>query len=229
MSVRSSIVSALAGGLCALAGLSYVQSHPPGPASGVVGAAIAATGTADVAASPRKAELRTTLRRLFEERAAYTRNSIISAVANGSDFAAVTGRLMKNQDEIATALRPYYGEVAAAKLTALLKEDVTLGGAAIKAVRSDRAKLTAARKDWSEHGASIAAFLNATNPNWRKGEMEQMLQKHVDLSLREATARLLRDWPADIKAHDERHLHLLTLADALTDGIAKQFPAKFSG
>jgi hypothetical protein len=229
MSIRSSIVSALAGGLCALAGLTYLQSHPPGAGSAVVGAAIAAP-QADAATGSSRIELRMTLRRLFEERAAYTRNSIISAVANTPDFAAVNGRLMKNQEEIARTLRPFYGDTAAAKLTTLLKEEITSSGAALQASRSGgKAKLAAARQDWSEKSAAIAAFLSAANPSWQKGEMEQMLHKHVELTMREATARLLRDWPADIKAHDERHLHMLNLADTLANGIVTQFPARFAG
>jgi hypothetical protein len=232
MSIGSSIASALAGGLCALAGLTYVQSHPPTALSALFGTAVAApqAETAAAVASPRTAELRTTLRRLLAERAAYSRNSLISIVANTSDLAAVNARLLKNQDEIAAALRPYYGEESAAKLTKLLRDEVALGTAAIRAVRGgDKAKLTVARKNWSDSGAAIAAFFSAANPNWQKGEMEQFLQKQVDLTLREATARQLRDWPADIRAHDERRQHILGLADTLADGVAKQFPAKFIG
>jgi hypothetical protein len=40
-------------------------------------------------------------------------------------------------------------------------------------------------------------------------------------------ARLEKNWDADIKAYDDGHAHMLMFADALTDGIAKQFPEKF--
>jgi len=42
------------------------------------------------------------------------------------------------------------------------------------------------------------------------------------------TSRLKKDWVADEKAYDEGHTHMLMFADVLTDGIAKQYPAKFS-
>ena len=54
-----------------------------------------------------------------------------------------------------------------------------------------------------------------------------MLQKHLDLTSGEVVARLKKDWAADIEAYDDGHAHMLMFADALTDGIAKQFPAKF--
>jgi hypothetical protein len=59
--------------------------------------------------------------------------------------------------------------------------------------------------------------------------MAESLQKYLDLTMREVTARLINDWPADVKAYDERHQQTLAFADALADGIAKQFPDKFAG
>jgi hypothetical protein len=46
-------------------------------------------------------------------------------------------------------------------------------------------------------------------------------------SILEVTGRLKKDWAADIKSYDEGHVHMLMFADALTEGIKKQFPAKF--
>jgi hypothetical protein len=230
MSVGNSIVSALAGGLLALGGLTYAKSLPPREAL-VPSAAAAASSTAAVAETitsvTRKAELRTTLRRLFDERSAYMRNAIISTLGNASDVGPVTARLMRNQDDIGGALKPYYGEGVSARLTALLKEQITLGGAVTKAAKTgEKARLAAARKNWADNGVAIAALLSEVNPSWQKAEMEQMLQKHIDLTMRDITARLLNDWPADIRAYDDGHQHMLTFADTLADGIARQFPAK---
>jgi hypothetical protein len=38
---------------------------------------------------------------------------------------------------------------------------------------------------------------------------------------------LNEDWAADVKAYNDDHAHMLMFADALTDGIAQQFPDKF--
>jgi hypothetical protein len=248
MGIGNTIVSGLAGGLLALGGISYMQSHAPRETLvGLVGTAVASTGTTPTtpttaatsslpAPAPttgsvaRKAELRTTLRRLFEDRMTYTRSSIVSVLTNSSDLAAVTARLMKNQDDVGNALKPYLGAEPAAKLTALLKEQVSLGTAVIKAAKTgDRGKLAAAKKSWSDNGAAVATTLNAANPGWPTTTMTEALQKHLDLTVREVTARLLNDWPADIKAYDDANQQLLGFADTLTDGIARQFPDKFSG
>jgi hypothetical protein len=51
---------------------------------------------------------------------------------------------------------------------------------------------------------------------------------HLDLTLREATARLHGDWTADIAAYDAVHRHILQLADVLSEGIIRQFPSRFN-
>ena len=42
----------------------------------------------------------------------------------------------------------------------------------------------------------------------------------------EVVSRLKKDWPADMKAYDEGHEHMLMFADMLSDGIIKQNPKK---
>ena len=40
-------------------------------------------------------------------------------------------------------------------------------------------------------------------------------------------ARLQKDWAADVAAFDDIFTEILTMADALTDGIVAQFPERF--
>ena len=54
-----------------------------------------------------------------------------------------------------------------------------------------------------------------------------MLHKHLEYTTGEVVSRLKKDWAADIDFYDKGHIHILMLADALTDGILKQFPDKF--
>lgn len=57
--------------------------------------------------------------------------------------------------------------------------------------------------------------------------IREMLQQHLDLTSGQVVARLNKNWAADIQAYDGGHAHMLMFADALTDGIAQQFPDKF--
>ena len=173
-------------------------------------------------------ELRLAMRKLWEDHITYTRNYIISALAGLPDADSVAARLMKNQEEIGNAIKPYYGSEAGDKLTTLLKEHIQIAAELVKAAKSEKKDAVAAeQKKWSKNGKEIAAFLSGANPKWSKATMEEMLQKHLDLTTGEVVARLKKDWKADIKSYDEGHEHMLMFADTLSDGIAHQFPAKF--
>jgi hypothetical protein len=183
------------------------------------------------AASTGKAsavDTRMAMRKLWEDHITYTRNYIISALGGLGDADAVAARLLKNQEEIGDASKPYYGDAAGTKLTGLLKEHIKQAAVVVGAAKAgDKAKLAAEQAKWSANGKEIAAFLAGANPNWKKADLEAMLQKHLDLTTGEVVGRLGKDWAADQRAYDEGHAHMLMFADTLTEGIAKQFPAKF--
>ena len=206
-------------------GVVAAQSQAVAPAPGS-----AAVTAAQTAAVMQKAELRTAMRKLWEDHITYTRNAIISLLGSQPDIDAVSARLMKNQEDIGNAVKPYYGNDAGTKLTALLKEHISEAVDVVKDAKAgDKTKLAADQKKWSDNGKQIADFLAAANPNWDKAMLEGMLQKHLDLTTGEVTNRLAKNWAADINSYDEGHDHMLMFADVLTDGIAKQFPAKLTG
>jgi len=175
-------------------------------------------------------ELKPVMRKLWEDHITYTRNYIVSALADLGDKDAVAKRLLKNQEDIGNAIKPYYGDDAGGKLTALLRDHILIATKVVDAAKSNnKEQLDAQQKNWSQNGKDIAAFLSGANPNWPKSDLEEMLQKHLDLTTGEVVGRLKKDWEADIKCYDEGHAHMLMFADALTDGIIKQFPDKFRG
>jgi phage terminase Nu1 subunit (DNA packaging protein) len=174
------------------------------------------------------ADLDKAMRKLWEDHITYTRTYIISAVADLPDTDAVAKRLLKNQEDIGDAIKPYYGNAAGEKLTALLKDHIMIATEVVKAAKAgNKDDLSAAQSKWSANGKDIAIFLSSANPNWPQKTLESMLQKHLDLTTGEVVSRLKKDWAADIKNYDEGHEHMLMFADTLTDGIAKQFPEKF--
>ena len=185
------------------------------------------TPTTLAAKSDPSHELKLAMRTLWEEHITYTRNYIISDLAGLEDKAAVAERLLKNQDDIGAAIKPYYGEEAGTKLAALLRDHILIATEVVGfAKKGNTDSLAAAQKKWSANGVDIAAFLSAANPHWPKQDLEQMLQKHLDLTTAEVVGRLKKDWVGDISAYDEGHAHMLMFADMLSEGIAKQFPDK---
>jgi len=97
------------------------------------------------------------------------------------------------------------------------------------AQENDSTSLNAAVAAWRANADSIAAFLSAGNPrNWSRSTLQSSLRSHLDMTLKEATAHLHRDWAGSIAAYDEVHQQILQLADVLSEGIMKQFPNRFS-
>ena len=179
---------------------------------------------------PPGCELRAAMRKLWEEHITYTRNFIIVALADGPDADAVAKRLLKNQDDIGAAIKPYYGEEAGKKLAALLRDHILVAADVVKAAKAGKKdELDAQQKKWSQNGKDIAAFLSGANPAWKQKALEDMLQKHLDLTTEEVVCRLKKDWVGDIKAYDEGHDHMLEFSDMLSEGIVGQYPDKFKG
>ena len=80
---------------------------------------------------------------------------------------------------------------------------------------------------WHQNARQIADFLSKANPNWPRATLLDMMNTHLSTTATELTARLNKDWEGDIRAYDAVYDHILHMADALSDGIVKQFPAKF--
>jgi hypothetical protein len=186
-----------------------------------------------VAASARanRATFHDAMRQLWEDHIVWTRAFIVSFAADQPDLAVVTDRLLRNQDDIGDAVKPFYGEAAGEQLSALLREHI-LGAAALldAAKNGTPADVDAASAAWYANADEIAEFLGAANPrNWPVEEMKAMMKEHLDLTLAEATHRLQGDFAQDVADYDEIHFQILHMADMLSDGIIAQFPSKFAG
>jgi hypothetical protein len=173
-------------------------------------------------------ELRSNLQKLWNDHVAWTRLYVVSALADAPDKDATAERLLKNQVDLGSAIVPFYGETAGAKLTALLKSHITTATQVIDAAKAgDATKKDEAVKRWQENADEIATFLSAANPKqWPEADMKKMMREHLDLTTAEVVARLQKDWKADIAAYDKVHAQILEMSDALAAGIASQFPQK---
>jgi hypothetical protein len=175
-------------------------------------------------------EFHDAMRKLWEDHITWTRLYIVSAAANLPDKDAVAERLLKNQEDIGNAVRPYYGDEAADQLTALLKEHIT-GAANVltAAIAGDQAQLDTANAAWYANADEIATFLSAANPdNWPEADLKAEMKMHLDLTLQEAVDHLGGNTAADIDDFAQVHDHILHMADLLSSGIMAQFPEQFS-
>ena len=183
---------------------------------------------AQVKQSEAASMLRQDMRKLWTDHVVWTRDYIIAATTKQPDATAALNRLMKNQDDIGAAVAKYYGDAAGRQLTTLLKDHIAIAGDIVKAaLAGDKAAQKAADDRWHQNATQIADFLSKANPNWPRATLVDMMNTHLSTTTTELVARLNKDWTGDVKAFDAVYDHILHMADALSDGIAKQFPAKF--
>jgi hypothetical protein len=186
-----------------------------------------ASGTVATIAPADPNPLRQDMRRLWSDHVVWTRGYIVAAVAGDPSAPVALARLMKNQEDIGNAMKPYYGDSAGTKLTALLKEHIAIAGELVGAAKAgETAKQADADKRWHDNAAEIATFLSGANPNWTREGLLMMLNSHLSLTTNEAVARLTKNWADDQATFDKIYTQAMEMADGLSDGILKQFPAK---
>ena len=173
--------------------------------------------------------LRTAMRRLWADHAIWTRQYIVAAVAGTPDAEHAAARLLKNQEDIGNAIVPYYGEESGAALTNYLKEHILIAVDLVDAAKDgNNVRFNIFDRKWTRNAKTIASFLSRANPYWTKKDVLDLLELHLELTKSEAVARLEGNWEADVAAFDEIFAEMLTLADALSEGIVNQFAEKFA-
>ena len=169
------------------------------------------------------------MRKLWVDHVTWTRLYVVSAVAGLPDKDATAQRLLQNQTDLGNAIKPFYGDAAGDKLTALLRDHITIAVELVDAAKAgDKAKQDAANTRWLANADEIATFLNGANAkNWPLADAKKMMRDHLTLTTQEVVAQLGKDWAGSVAAYDEVLEQALHMADMLSAGVTAQFPDKF--
>jgi hypothetical protein len=191
----------------------------------------AEAGAMTHAATDGRSAFHDAMRKLWEDHIVWTRQYIVSAATASGDLADIgptTDRLLANQADIGNALKPFYGDAAGDKVTALLRDHILTAARLVAAAKAgDTPTVEAASADWYANADEIAAALHALNPrSWDLADLQAMMRTHLDRTLDEAVARLQGRYADDIAAYDAIHADILAMADMLSDGIIRQFPGR---
>jgi len=153
---------------------------------------------------------------------------IMSVADNTTDKAAVTERLLKNYEDMADAMKPYYGDEKASEFGDLIENHLLIAASLVEAAKAGNSTTASdAEDEWYKNADEIAAFMSNANPNWNETALKAMWHDHLKLTKDEAVARLTRDYAADIAAFDQIEAQANMMADSIAYGICKQFPEMF--
>jgi hypothetical protein len=194
------------------------------------GPAIGATAATPVVRTSAAVHFRNHMRRLWEDHVWWTRLVIVDFAHGLPDRDPTVHRLLVNQVDIGNAVTPFYGADAGDHLTKLLKTHIRLAAAILVAAKSgDTAAFRDAKQAWYRNARRMARFLHSANPrHWRLSEIRTMMRRHLDLTLKEASDYLHGRYRVSISDFERVENEILRMADMLSIGIIKQFPAKFS-
>ena len=179
------------------------------------------------------AELKMALRALYADHVFWVRDLVIATRLG------VTGEVseadeygLKNAKAIGQSIAPIYGDAAAAKFTTLFVGHYQAVKDLMKAAfangfHGDAARKKAALEALQRNGKAIAVFVSGANPHLPEGAVYGLLVSHVQHHLMQMEATAKQDWGAEADTWEPMVKQIYVLSDALADGIAKQFPAKF--
>ncbi|MDQ7800290.1 MAG: hypothetical protein QN151_00280 [Armatimonadota bacterium] len=165
---------------------------------GVLLVAFAGLAPAQTVPKPEKvAELRMALRDLLVEQIHWSRTLVLATRAGkdaGQKFAGLfTAHSRAVKDYLQAALS---------------------GRAAAKKAASERAVKNARDMD---------ALLSGANPNLPQGAVLNLLGSHWAHHVAQIESAAKRDWAGEARVWHDMRKHILTIADALVEAIAKQF------
>lgn len=169
------------------------------------------------------------MRMLWVQHMEWTRLAVVDFAAGSAGFPTTAGRLLKNQEDIGNAIKPFYGEAAGNQLTTLLKAHITEFVGLFQAAKAgDATALETAKVKVYANAREIADFLAAANPkSWPQATMRAMMKGHIDQTIAYGSDELTGKYAEGIAVYDEAEAHMVLMADDLSSGIIKAFPKKF--
>ena len=192
------------------------------------GFAIADDG--ESAAVPAKvAATQDALRDLWIGHIFWVRDVVKARIAGDDEQAtAAEQQVVANAQAIARAIEPFYGASASDRLFELLAGHWAAISDYLDATIADRSRRQDnAAERLSTNADAIAAFLSSANPNWPEETLRALLATHGAHHLQQIRQLRAGQHAEEAATWAAMKDHMYVIADALTAGLAKQFPDKF--
>jgi hypothetical protein len=192
-------------------------------------AAIQSTPATAAPAPMQLAATKAAVRDLWVDHVFWVRNVVDARLAADTKRDEVAAdQVVANARAIADAIEPFYAEAGADKLFELLAGH---WGAISDYLDGTIAGKTPAQETAFEHlvgnAGEIAKFLSGANPNLPEDTLYGLLTAHGAHHVQQIKQLRAKSYAEEAATWSAMKHHMYVIADALVDGIAKQFPEKF--
>src|SRR3989344_1430687 len=182
----------------------------------------------NVGTSTEQMRLNQDMRKLWSDHIIWTGKTVMSILDDTPGQDEITARLLKNPSDMAEIIRTYYGDEVASRFENLMKEHLTIAAELVKAAKAgDEGLLTDTDARWHANADQIADLLSQANANWPREEVRSMLYEHLDLLKKSVGHHMSKNIPESMANFDSMYGQALEMADAMSNGIIKQYPEKF--
>jgi hypothetical protein len=180
-------------------------------------------------ATTKAAALRSALDQLLGEHVQLAADAT-NAALNGRDaeFKAAAAALDANSVDISNAIGSIYGKDAGEAFLGLWRSHIgmvveyTVGTASKDKMKQDKAV-----GDLMQYTKDFGAFLNSANPNLPQDAVADLVKHHAVTLKAVIDAQAAGDQEKAYTALRTAYGHMAMIAEALAQGIVKQFPKKF--
>lgn len=168
--------------------------------------------------------LRNRFRLLWEQHVYWTRIVITGIAFDSPDLDASLTRLLRNVPDFATTLSRFYRPSEVETFSALFRDHLVIAAELVQAAKAgDNEAVEDLTRRWYANGDDIVQQMNRMNPFWRPSELKPMWDRHLDLTINEATQILTGMYTESVATFDEIEKEALMMADIFWKGIIRQF------
>jgi len=188
-----------------------------------------AADTPQAAVPARIVATQVALRDLWLGHIFWIRNVVEARLANNAAAAKTAEQqVVDNAKAIAGAIEPYYGKAASEKLFGLLAGHWGAIRAYLDATQAgDKSAQDAAFDKLVGNAGEISTFLGGANPHLPVDTLRGLLTAHGAHHVDQIKQLKAGEYDQEARTWAAMKDHIYVIADALANGIAKQFPDKF--
>jgi hypothetical protein len=178
------------------------------------------------AASDRRVATDQALRDLWGQHVFWVRSYVVAGVdRNEAARGEAERQVVANARSLSAAVSPFYGQEGSDRLFRLLAGH--WGAVKAYADAGDQAGREQAVQALNANAGEIATFLSTANPYLPRDAVLGLLAAHGGHHVQQVDQLKAGDYAAEAQTWEAMRTHMYTLADTLTDALARQFPKRF--